>query len=192
MDVIVSDKSSLFLLPDPVTCFRSASYNQVQTFRLSGDASVVLLDWLTSGRKSLGEEWVFSRYYSANEVWVNGERIAKDVLLLEDQQMDAKPLPLRSLKESLAPYSCYATLILYGPEVAGTIHDISAQYNIISVFKTGDPSELIWSLSPISEGVGCVVRVAGKETENVKRWLGKMLRGLEGVIGIDIFRKAFT
>jgi urease accessory protein len=192
MDVIVDDKSSLFLLPDPVTCFRSASYNQVQTFHLSGNASIVLLDWLTSGRKSLGEEWVFSRYYSVNEVWVNGERIARDVLLLEDQELDVKPLPPRSLKESLAPYSCYATLILYGSEVTGTIHDINAEYNAISVFKTGAPTDLIWSLSPISGGAGCVVRVAGKETESVKRWLGNMLRGLEGVIGIDIFRKTFT
>jgi urease accessory protein len=192
MDVVVPDKGLLLLLPDPVTCFRSASYRQVQTFRLSGDASAVLLDWVTSGRKSLGEEWAFSRYYSANEVWVNGKRIARDILLLEDQEKDVKPLWPRCLKEKLAPYSCYATMILYGSLVKGTIHDITARYDAISVFKTNIPADLIWSVSPISGATGCVVRVAGKETDIVKKWLRHSLQDIQEVVGIDTFRKAFT
>lgn len=191
MDVLVSPDSALFLLPDPVTCFRSASYNQIQTFRLSGDGSVVLLDWVTSGRKSLGEEWVFSRYYSVNEVWVNGKKIAKDVLLLEDPIEDTKTLPQRRLSDRLAPYSCYATLILYGPLVQNIVRDINTEYERISVFKTNAPLDLIWSVSPISEGNGCVVRVAGTDTEGVKTWLGDALRKLEDIISIDVYRRAF-
>jgi urease accessory protein len=192
MDVLISPDSALFLLPDPVTCFRSASYNQIQTFRLSGDsASVALLDWVTSGRKSLGEEWVFSRYYSVNEVWVDGKNIAKDVLLLEDSIEDTKPLPQRRLSDRLAPYSCYATLILYGPLVHNVIRDINAEYETISVYKTNAPSDLTWSVSPISDGQGCVVRVAGKETEGVKNWLGHALRELEDLLSVDVYRRAF-
>ena len=152
---------------------------------------MVLLDWVTSGRKSLGEEWVFSRYYSVNEVWVNGKKIAKDVLLLEDSIEDTKPLPERRLSDRLAPYSCYATLILYGPLVQMIIHDINSEYETISVFKTNTPSDLIWSVSPISDGNGCVVRVAGGNTEGVKSWLGTALRKLEGLISIDAYRRAF-
>lgn len=192
MNISVSPGGAFFLLPDPVTCFRHASYNQIQTFRLLGDnASVVLLDWVTSGRKSLGEEWVFSRYYSVNEVWVDGKRIAKDVLLLDDAVNDAKPLPKRTLRDRLAPYSCYATLLLYGPLVQDVISDINEEYEIISVFKTNSPSNLIWSVSPVSDQGGIVVRVAGKETENVKSWLGNALRKLEDIVGIDVYRRAF-
>lgn len=192
MDVSVSPNSALFLLPDPVTCFRSASYNQIQTFRLSGDSSsVALLDWVTSGRKSLGEEWVFSRYYSVNEVWVDGKRVARDVLLLEDTENAVESLPKRTLEDRLAPYSCYATLILYGPLVQGVIQDIKSEYGSISVYKTRTPVDLIWSVSPFSHENGCVVRVAGKETESVKQWLGKALKMLEGVVGIDVYRRAF-
>jgi urease accessory protein len=192
IEVIISDGGALFLLPNPVTCFRSASYSQLQTFRLSRGASVVLLDWITSGRKSLGEEWVFSRYQSINEVWVDDKRIARDVLLLEDHQVDTKLLPPRSLYERLAPYSCYANLILYGPLVQNTIRDLSAEYEPVSVLKTCTPADFIWSLSPFAKGKGCIVRVAGKETGVVKSWLRSTLQAIETVVGIDVYRNAFT
>ena len=192
MDVSVSSNSALLLLPDPVTCFRSASYNQIQTFRLSDDSSsVALLDWVTSGRKSLGEEWVFSRYYSLNEVWVGGKRVARDVLLLEDTDKTVELLQRRTLADRMAPYSCYATLILYGPLVQGVIQGIKSEYALISVYKTRTPTHLIWSVSPILNENGCVVRIAGKDTESVKQWLGNALKMLEAVVGIDVYRRAF-
>ena len=77
-----------------MTCFRDASYNQIQTFDLTGTATVVVLDWITSGRKTRGEDWAFSRYYSANEITVNGKEVAKDILLLDDASLDFQfPLP---------------------------------------------------------------------------------------------------
>ncbi|CCL98999.1 uncharacterized protein FIBRA_01007 [Fibroporia radiculosa] len=192
MNVLVQYKGALFLLPDPVTCFRSAKYNQVQIFRLEGAASVVILDWVTSGRRSLGEEWAFSRYYSMNEVWVNDECIAKDVTLLEEHASSVPPLSSRTLADALAPYSCYATLILYGPLAQSTIRHLSGEYAEISVFKHSTPPSFLWSLSHIREGKGCVVRVAAKETEDVRSWLGLRLKPLERVIGNDIYRKAFS
>ena len=191
-DVIISENGALFLLPDPVTCFRSASYTQTQTFRLSRDASVVALDWVTSGRIALGEEWVFSRYYSANQVWVDGELITKDVMLLsEDGDMMRRVLPRRSLLDRLSPYSCYATLILYGSMVKSVIREMTTEYEGTTVQKATNPAPLIWSLSPISDGGGCIVRVAGQETELVRNRIAGLLRGLEGIIGVDMYRKAF-
>lgn len=145
---------------------------------------------MTSGRKALGEEWVFSRYYSINEVWVDGKRIVKDVLLLEDSIEDTK-LPQRRLVDRLAPYSCYATLILYGTLVRNIVDDINAEYASLSVFKKNAPLDLIWSVSRIADGTGCVVRVAGKDTECVKNWLGHTLKRLETVVSIDVYRRAF-
>ncbi|KAH9947913.1 UreD-domain-containing protein [Amylocystis lapponica] len=191
IDVLVSSESAIFLLPDPVTCFRSAKYNQLQSFRLTGSASAVVLDWVTSGRRSLGEEWVFSRYYSLNEVWVDGERIARDAMLLEEQQSDIHALPTRTLADTLAPYACYATVIMYGPLVQGVLRQLAAEYEAISVFKCTSPPNLVWSLSTIRQGRGCMVRVAAKETEDVKTWLSGALRGLEEVVGTDVYRKAF-
>lgn len=189
----VGANSCLFLLPEPVTCFRDASYNQIQTFDLRGNATVVVLDWITSGRKTRGEDWVFSRYYSANEITVDGKEVAKDILLLDDETLDFQfPLPRRSMATRLAPYSCYATVILYGPQVRENIRTLNAQYDTLSVFKTKAPTDLIWSFSPIdNKKEGAVVRVAGKDTEAVRLWLRQALKGLEPSIGIDVFRAAF-
>ncbi|KAJ7275167.1 UreD urease accessory protein-domain-containing protein [Mycena haematopus] len=154
MDVAVGCGGGVFLLPDPVTCFEKASYNQIQTFRLASDASLVVLDWVTSGRKSRGEEWVFSRYYSANEIVVDGRRVAKDVMLLENEAT-------RTLASRLAPYGCYATLLLYGPQVAGVLSTLTEEYGRMQVFQATERAGLLWSLSGFGDG-GAVVRIAGK------------------------------
>ncbi|KAI0756699.1 UreD-domain-containing protein [Daedaleopsis nitida] len=192
LHVQVHPNSTLFLLPDPVTCFRAARYHQSQTFHLSKDSSAVLLDWITSGRKSLGEEWVFSRYYSLNEVWVDGKRIVKDAMLLEEREPSSGPLVPRTLAESLAPYSCYATVIMYGPLVQDTLGHLHAKYGEITVFKQHAPPSLIWSFSPICDGKGSVVRVAAKETEDVKNWLRDALQDLAQVLGTDMYKRAFS
>lgn len=188
--MIVHAHSALFHLPDPVTCFRAASYNQIQRFELSATSSAIILDWLTSGRRSLGEGWAFARCYSVNEVFVEGERVVRDAMLLEEGT-DVRPLLPRTLAERLAPYSCYATVLLHGPLVQDVIADLRSQYEHITVFKRSGPDDLIWSMSPIAAG-GAVVRVAGKETEDVKQWLKSGLRGVEKLVGPDVYRRAFV
>lgn len=203
MEVAIAPDSALFLLPDPVTCFRSASYTQVQTFHLAGGASIVLLDWVTSGRRSMGEDWDFLRYYSINEVFVEGRRVARDVLLLDNPSLDTQTAsescssnptsrsPLRTLKDRLAPYSCYAMLLLYGPQTHGVVTDLQAKYHTISIFKRTAPERFLWSLTPVDDGKGTVIRAAGVDTEDVKNWFREALRGLEAVVGIDEYRKVF-
>ncbi|ESK97960.1 urease accessory protein ured [Moniliophthora roreri MCA 2997] len=197
MEFNVSPGSAVFLLPDPVTCFRSASYRQKQIFHLSKDSSLILLDWFTSGRKSRGEEWVFSTYNSENEVFVEGVRLAKDATLLEEHASDNHPsLPPRSLADKLAPYSCYATVILYGPLLQGTTLTLTEKYEAVSVMKLSAPPNLLWSLSQVrvtSQGhLGTVIRVAGKETELVKDWLSTSLHPIVDVVGMDVYRRVFT
>jgi len=199
MNVRVSKGATLYLLPDPVTCFKHASYNQLQTFHLEDGASLIVLDSFTSGRKSLGEEWEFWRYYSVNDMWVNGRRVAKDVMLLEQEKEGEGrssrwkgALPLRTLADRLAPYSCYATAILYGPTMCETLRDVSQRCDKISVFKQASPPPLLWSFSWVSpEREGGVIRVAGMDTEGVRDFLKELLLTVETAVGIDTYRKAF-
>ena len=193
----VTSGGTLALLMEPVTCFRSASYTQVQTFHLEDErCSIVVLDWITSGRKALGEEWAFSRYYSCNEIWVGQKRVMRDVMLLKDDSKEQENLgvPPKSLSERLAPYSCYATVFFYGPRMRETVSQLSRDFESIGVFKTPMPEELLWSLSPVAskDRSGAVLRVAALETEMVKRWLSTALKGLQVVIGADVYRRAFA
>ncbi|KAF8973703.1 hypothetical protein BDZ97DRAFT_387181 [Flammula alnicola] len=112
-------------------------------------------------------------------------------MLLDNEELGHQ-VPNRPLRQRLLPYSCYAMLILYGPQVQSIITDITRRYDQISVFKTRTPAQLIWSLSPIdSTKQGVVVRVAGIETQTVKGWLKETLSGLEGLVGMDVYRRAF-
>ncbi len=88
-------------------------------------------------------------------------------------------------------YSCYATLFLCGPKTKDIIRFLDGEYQEISVFQHSSPPGLIWSLSRL-DGEGRVVRVAGKETESVKLWFKEHLKGLEDVIGYNVYDKAFT
>jgi urease accessory protein len=126
-----------------------------------------------------------------NEVLHNEKRIAKDAMLLDKEEL-GDLLPNRSLRDRLQPYSCYAMLILFGPEVQSIIAAINARYDKISIFKAKTPAPLIWSLSTIdSTYQGVVIRVAGIETETVKGWLREALSGLEPIIGTDVYRRTF-
>ncbi|KAF8912988.1 UreD-domain-containing protein [Gymnopilus junonius] len=188
----VAQNSTLFLLPEPVTCFRDASYNQYQRFYIEEGGSAVILDWITSGRMSMGEEWAFSHYHSVNEIFHDGKRMAKDVMLL-DNEGQGDTLPERTLRQKLLPYSCYAMLVLYGPQLQSVAAEITGRYDQISVFKTRIPDPVLWSLSPMDRArQGLIIRVAGIETEAVKFWLKQTLSGLEEIVGKDVFRRAFT
>ena len=198
LDVCVAAGGALYLLPDPVTCFRDAAYRQVQTFHLAHGASAALLDWYTSGRRALGEEWVFSRYYSVNEVFVDGTRSARDVVLLEGTDTGTargtQQLPRRTLADRMGPYACYATLLLYGPRLQGVVRTLEDRMRVATVFQVKEPLDVLWSLSPVrgeAGDSGRIVRVAGKETEDVKMWLSDALRGLVEVIGGEVYSKIF-
>lgn len=70
---------SLFaLLPDPVTPFARSQYVQKQTFHLEKDASLVLVDWMTSGRRQRDEVWGFSAFDTANRVYQDGKPVLLD------------------------------------------------------------------------------------------------------------------
>lgn len=154
----------LLLLPDPVTCFESSSYSQTQAFYLeSPSSSAVILDWFTSGRMARGEEWDFKRYRSVNEIWINGRRIARDVMLLEQAPSSRHPpssqsspqqpnisLPPRSLADRLSPYACYATLFLFGPHTKKMITSLSRTYDALSQMQLAHPDALIWSISQLA------------------------------------------
>lgn len=199
MEYLVEEGAGLYLLPEPVTCFRDASYKQIQKFYLKGTSSLVLLDSITSGRQACGEDWDFAKYYSLNEVWVEERLVAKDVMLLADPDTQEGShhhprIPKRPLRKQLAPYSCYAMVLLYGPQILETLQDIEAQYKQEIVFQRKRPTDSIWSFSYLGETPldGAIVRVAGKETEVVRSCLKTILRHLGRTIGGDTFRRAFS
>ena len=63
---------------DPLTCFAGADFEQRIAVDLDSTASLVLVDWLTSGRRVRGERWAFRRYLSRIDVRIAGKLAFRD------------------------------------------------------------------------------------------------------------------
>lgn len=229
---IVRPESTLIILPAPVTCYARSRYVQTQRIdlRCAQTSSLILLDWFTSGRllvdgpkesqdlHRIPEFWHFYLYHSRNEVRVNGHVIARDCQQLSQDLPDklVRDVPT-DISHRCAPYTCYATLILYGPETQDLCESLQKEFEAIQqpqpLLRSGGatgpsriaPPPVLWSLSSLGASApipgsdpkkassalpGRVIRLAGIDTDEVREWLHKRLKSIRHLIGDDMYRIA--
>ncbi len=164
----------LAVLPDPVTCFANASYEQRQRFDVAPGGSLLLLDWITSGRLARGERWAFTRYLSRNDFFMADRHVASDALLL-----DGAFEPISS-PQRMGRFDCYATLFAVGPLVSAGAKAMIADVTAVPLRRN---APLLVSASPLAEGV--VLRVLGDSAERVGRFLRDRLAFAWPLVGED-------
>lgn len=208
--VELSPGALLLLLPDPIQPFKSSSYIQSQRFVLppptdgSPPANILLLDWYTSGRNAGGhtfqEEWEFALYASTNEITYANASVP---LMREKTTLR----PPAGLQARMRPYQIYATLLIHGPLLAPLISHLAARTadSAETQFQASRPADLVWSFSSLERtaevaraggevvGPGGIVRVAGMETEAVKRWIeGVLVKGeVRDLVGDALWSRIF-
>ncbi|KAJ1647698.1 hypothetical protein J3B02_003381 [Coemansia erecta] len=213
----VAPGALLCLLPDPVTCFKDALYNQRQAVRLHDcSSSLVLLDWMTSGRMSRGERWDFAKYFSVNivtlgytpksrgEQWMDGSKILiRDALLLKQpgdpSNIDQLDEP-GSFARRLENIDAFAFLLILGPsveQISRMFVEEHKKYRIkaFRMSKTREDEEGVWwSVSEVDEqGVtGVAVRAAGPSTEVIREWIKRRLLPLQSVVGDSAWSMYFN
>ena len=162
----------LVVAPDPITCFADANYQQDLTLNVADQGNLILVDWLTSGRRARNECWQFSRYLSRIRVDYGGHCVFLDSLLLDpaDGPLDS---PFR-----LGHFHCMALLLMVGPfcKDQGT-----ALVQEISDLPIEPGGSLIQAASDIRFGM--ILRILGTETEQVGRVLQHRLDFLSDRIG---------
>jgi len=166
--------SLLVFAPDPVQAFADSTYAQRQEFHLETGASLVLLDWFNSGRAARGERWAFSRFGSRNDVFLEGERIYLDSILL-DPPSGALDSPMRAGR-----FNCFATLLTVGPLCGQASEALLANILARPVEKK---SPLVVNAS--STRGGAVLRVAGEHVEDVGREIYSHLAFVREFLGDD-------
>ncbi|KAI9274644.1 UreD urease accessory protein-domain-containing protein [Phascolomyces articulosus] len=185
----IESNATLLMIPDPVTSFRNSSFSSRQTFHLKDDTSqLVLLDWFTSGRLTRGEKWEFKHYSSKIDVKLKNKLVLRDHMVLDD---DNKTNPLdhkTSYADQLAPYTCFATLVIVGMEKSIQTIEALAEERLMTTTK---PRDMLWSVSHFLKGKGVLVRVAGMNTEQVRDFvkLECLGQGLKDVVGDGMFTK---
>lgn len=172
----VEDDALLAVIPDPVVCFAGADFSQAQRYQLSRAASLVAIDWMTSGRHESGERWAFARYESRIDVKREADRILYDGLVLEQ---DAT-----SIAERMGRFQVYLTGVLTGPLISREAAAISDATSRIAISKHSD---LIESAARLVDG-GTLLRIAGVSAEQVARLLKQRLAFLHPLLGDDPWR----
>jgi urease accessory protein len=169
----VDRRGLLVVLPDPIVCFSDADFTQTQRYVLRGEASLVVLDWMTSGRHEAGERWAFSRYQARLTILRDDREILRDAVVLE---RDPDPVV-----ERMGRFEVFLTAVLTGPLVAESAASILTRTNLRSIIKHDD---LILSALPLRDG-GTLVRMAGVSVEQVGRVLRDDFAFLLPLLGDD-------
>jgi urease accessory protein len=170
----VADDALLVQSPDPLVCFAGAIYEQSQRFELSAGGSLVIIDWITSGRMARGERWAFRNYQSRTEVFIDDKLILLDALTL-----DPADGPITQ-PHRMGGYNCLATAVLIGPRVKDLAAGIFAA---VGEEPVGKRETLIRCASEIPGGT--LMRVAGETTESVATYLREKLAPIAQQLGDD-------
>jgi urease accessory protein len=173
MAAAVDRQGSLVIVPDPVVCFAGSRYRQTQRFVLSDEASLVLVDWVSSGRRAAGERWAFAEYVSRTFVRYNGRLVMHDTVALRQTDGD--------LAERLGRFDVLALIVLIGGAVRNVAANAMCEIRQQPIARRAD--ELI-SAAELGE-VGTVIRVAGRSVEQVGRRVRGLLECVPAILGDD-------
>ena len=172
LSVKLAEEALIVVAPDPVTCYADAIFRQQQDFQLTPSSSLVIVDWLTSGRRGYGEVWDFTLYQSRIDVFREEQHLLADTLLL-DPEIGPLDGPFR-----LGRFHCLGLMVLAGPQVE-TAAAALVEELVGSPVERG--AELIEAVSP--HDFGAVYRVAGISTQLVADRLRQRLSWLEPLLG---------
>ncbi|XP_031397557.1 urease accessory protein D [Punica granatum] len=195
----IGSDALLVVIPDPVTCFSTARYSQKQVFRVVPGSSLVLVDWITSGRHESGEVWDFNLYKSTNNIFFSdGQPLFLDTVLLEQGG-------IAPLAERMQDYRVIAMVVLLGPKLRHVqiriqedvktmmSGQLRVSFSSLNCRKKPNPHNtspdkpaLVASCSAFGpKRVGVVVRIASMTTESVYSFLRHQLEDLEPLIGLS-------
>jgi urease accessory protein len=173
----VESGALLAVVPDPIVCFAGADFTQHQRYELHDAASLVVVDWMTSGRHGAGERWAFSRYESRLEITRHAQPVVFDAVLL------ARDLDL--VAERMNRFEVILTAAVTGPLLSQAIDSIIAQTASEPIVHRAD---LVVSSARLRDG-GMLLRMAGTSVEHLGRVLRDYLAFLSPLVGDDLWSR---
>ena len=169
----VATEGLLAVIPDPVVCFAASRYRQVQSFDLSADSGLVLVDWVSSGRHASGERWAFDEYVASLRARVEGRRILHDALALRGDDGD--------LRDRLGRFDVLAVLLILGTRLREHAADVAARVAEMPLTRRSDQ---LTAAAPVGD-CGWLLRVAATSVEQTARTIRGYLGFLPGLLGDD-------
>ena len=169
----VGQEGLLVVAPDPVVCFAGSRYRQRQSFELESRASLVVVDWLSSGRHAAGERWAFHELGTHLRVRSRGRLVVHDALALRAED--------GSLPARMGRFDVMGTVLVLGASVREHAFELVAGFAALPVPRRAD---LLVTATPVAEN-GCLVRFAGTSVEQAARMLREHLSFVPVLLGDD-------
>ncbi|GIY47645.1 urease accessory protein D [Caerostris extrusa] len=184
-EYFLDSEALLCVLPDPLVCFKNASYNQCQSFHLASDANLVLLDWFTSGRYMRGERWAFSKLKNISAIFID------DKLQFRESQ-NIQNTPFLNIEKTMKAYNIIGTCMIMGPHLEFLYSSILCQLEKCKAYGEKANADLLFSVSPLhlsnaSKYFGCIVRFAAVSVPEAIKKIEDLLQPLFTVIGANPF-----
>ena len=173
----VADQGLLAVVPDPIVCFADADFTQHQRYDLRTDASLVVVDWMTSGRHAVGERWAFSRYETRLDIRRDTEPVVFDTLVLEPN--------VDSVLQRMGRFDVILTAVCTGPLVSTATGEILARTSEAHITPHGD---LVVSAARLRDG-GVLMRMAGVSVEQLGCTLRERFAFLSPLVGDDLWSR---
>ena len=173
----VAGEALLALLPDPVSCFAGARYEQKVDVELENeDASLVLVDAVTCGRAASGERWALARYSSRTRVTRSGRLLAIDAAMLDPEQGD--------VATRMGKFDALATIVVAGPR-ARVVRDA-----MLASSSSPPPPDasLLRSVTPLGPDAA-LGRIAASSVHEMIAAIRTLLAPLAGELGDDPLRR---
>ena len=173
VEATVASGGALVLWPDPVVCFAGSTYRQTQRVTLAADASALIVDIMTSGRRASGERWQFVEYANRLQVTYDGRLVLFDSMRLSSVEGD--------LAARMGRFDVLCTAALIGPKFGDDGRAIAAA-------NAGTPitrrAPLLVSAAPVRDA-GWVLRIAGRSADEVTGLVRGYLSFLTRLLGDD-------
>jgi len=169
----VEERGLLAVVPDPIVCFAGAHFTQIQLYDLSENASLVLVDWMTSGRHASGERWAFDHYSSRIDIRRAGRLLLHDAIVLCGTD--------GSIAERLGAFDATLTAVITGPVLGEAASEIVRTIASAPISVLDTPVLSAW---PLRDG-GAMIRMCGRSTEAVSAAIRRQLSFLPSLLGDD-------
>ncbi|XP_041478368.1 urease accessory protein D-like isoform X2 [Lytechinus variegatus] len=166
LEGIAESGSTLAVLQDPVTCFANARYKQTQSFDVSEDSNLILMDWLTAGRIARGECWNFTSYSSCNCVTYSGTLIYRDSITL-------KKTPQSSIRQRMGQHTAIASCVLVGDKLRYISKQVLAKFGGMQDYGVKPDQNITVAVSPIERTInhkeipGVIIKFASSSVSQV-------------------------
>ena len=154
LNVHLADDSAFCFLPRPSVPHEQSIFTTHNNFYLSNNCQFIFGEVLTCGRKLNGEVFLFSKYHSITQVFINNKLVIKENLLMQPAFINVHAIG------QLEGFSHQASMIYLQPNIDCK----KLQAHIIKLLSTEKKMELGITIAPAN---GLIIRLLGHGAEQL-------------------------